>query len=51
MGFGRGRGMGRRGGRGMPMSDPAREWVPPTRNADVPTIGLEPEPEMQERVG
>ena len=51
MGFGRGRGMGRHGGRGMPMSDPARECVPPTDSADVPTIGIEPEPEMQERAG
>ena len=51
MGFGRGRGMGRHGGRGMTMDGPARDWVPPTRNADVATIGLEPEPEMQEKVG
>jgi hypothetical protein len=49
MGSGRGRGMGRHGGRGMSMSDPSRECVPPTRSADVPTIGLEPEPEMQGR--
>ena len=51
MGHGEGRGMGRHGGRGMPMSDPALESVPPTGSADVPTIGIEPEPEMQERAG
>ena len=33
------------------MSDPAREWTPPTCNAHVPTIGLEPEPEIQEPAG
>ncbi|MDH4180120.1 MAG: hypothetical protein OEV33_06375 [Armatimonadota bacterium] len=51
MGHGGGRGMGRHGGRGMPMSDSALDWIPPARNADVPTIGLEPEPEMLEEVG
>ena len=51
MGRGEGRGMGRHGGRGMPMSDPAREWAPPTCDAHVPTIGLEPEPEIQEPAG
>jgi len=51
MGFGRGRGMGRHGGSGMPMSDSAWDWIPPARNADVSTMGLEPEPEMPEQVG
>lgn len=40
MGFDRGRGMGRHSGRGMPMSDPARDWMPPARNTDVSTVGL-----------